>query len=49
MRQSVYLFLWLLALALVAAMVVLVAWRVFDYIFVPLPYRDPEPPTTAHV
>jgi hypothetical protein len=46
MRQSVYLFMWLLALAVAAAAIVLVAWRIFDYVFVPLPYHDPEPPVT---
>ena len=43
MREAVTLFAWLLILVVAAAVVARFAMAVFDYIFVPMPYHDPEP------
>ena len=47
MRDAVYLFVWLIAIVLMLVFFWLVAWRVYEEVFVPLPYHDPEPPITS--
>jgi hypothetical protein len=47
MRDAVVLFVWLLALAVLAAVIALVWLWIWRYVFMPLPYHDPEPPITS--
>ena len=41
------LFAMMLAVVVVAAVLYVVVTQAYEYIFVPLPYHDPEPPVTG--
>jgi hypothetical protein len=47
MREAALLFVWMLALVVAAALMAMVAMEIFDHVFVPQPYHDPEPPFTT--
>jgi hypothetical protein len=47
MRQAIVLLVWVAVVFVLVAVIVAVWWSVLDFVFEPLPYRDPEPPTTA--
>jgi hypothetical protein len=49
MRQAIVLFIWLLTLAVLAAVIVAVWWWILETILIPLPYSDPEPPSSHAV
>ena len=49
MRSAIALTVWLITILLAIILLWLVILRIYDTVFVPLPYRDPEPPpTTTH-
>jgi hypothetical protein len=43
-RSAVIILLWCLVFVAVCAVMVLIGWWVLDYVLVPQPYHDPEPP-----